>query len=175
MYPSSNSLEPIGCLCTLFSRRTALTQPKLAHIAAREAVCLSFDLISRRHLFIYLFMIEYKWFVCRQIRKWCRTCSISTVCPSVYWPEVYAVQRTSSQPLYWWWVCVRSCHPNRSVGLCKPSRIYKWLPKCFRAAVHRSSPTMRANELYTIKMRNYMSAFFCQESSGRGETEWNSM
>lgn len=78
--------------------------------------------------------------------------------------------------MLWWARAARSCHPNQSVGLCKASRIYKWLPKCYRAAVQRSSPSMSANEPYKINMRNYISAFFrslpsaskwCNEGSRR--------
>lgn len=137
MYPSSNPFEPIAGYVLLFfslylSARTRSVAAPASSIPHEIRRMFEFRFYFSPK-FIYLFMIEYKRFVCRQIRKRRRTCSISAVCLSVYWSEVYCAQRPRPTVVHLWWVWARSCQPNRSVGLYKTARIYKWLPKCFRA------------------------------------------
>lgn len=79
MYPSSNSFEPIGCcICTPL-------QPAESLIFYAKIGAFEFGFFSIRFLFIY----DQIQFVCRQIRKRNRTCSMSTVCLSVYWSAHY--------------------------------------------------------------------------------------
>lgn len=97
MYPSSNPFEPIAGYVLLFfslylSARTRSVAAPASSIPHEIRRMFEFRFYFSPK-FIYLFMIEYKRFVCRQIRKRRRTCSISAVCLSVYWSEVYCAQR----------------------------------------------------------------------------------
>lgn len=135
---------------------TATPTGSISHILRENRCVCIWIYFSIRFLFIY----DRIQFVCRQIRGsdtervpfLLSAClSIGRRCSGVHYAPHFHHSIYDE-------LGARSCHPNRSAGLCKSSRIYKCLPKCFRAAVHRLSPSMRANEPFKINMRNYISA-----------------
>lgn len=138
MYPSSNPFEPIAgyALLSFFS----LYLFARVHSVAAPASSIPHEI---RHVFefrfyfsskIYLFIYDWIQAICLSTNTEATQNVFNFYCLPVCL-LVGGVLRTAPPPptvAHSWWVWARSCQPNRSVGLYKTARIYKWLPKCFR-------------------------------------------